>query len=234
MNKQTHPENWYIEVTEDNFSILQKWHNKVASSTWNGNLMIGHLLLSKHPYDSSYYWSSIEKSFNNNHPQYEKITLEQFKQITEMTETINPTDAITIDRGILNQYYDAATIYQREYLDKHFSLSGKTTVEAITGLYDIACDKWKHIIKNNHPECFPVTKSAIELAVEKMGKPNFSSCTVSIEDEHILVHLPNANRQWTFAAFEWVMKFCKAYPKSYPVHRDNHNNADYLYIKWND
>ena len=231
--KQTHPKNWYIEVTKENFTVLQKWHNKVASSAWKGDLMVGHLLLSKHPSDTSHYWHNTEKSFNECYPQYQKITLEQFKQITEMTETINPTDAITIDRGILNQYYDAATTYQREYLDKHFSLSGKTTVEAITGLYDIACDKWKPIIKNNHPECFPVTKSAIELAVEEMGD-KVHGYEVSIEDEHILVPLPNSNKEWSFAAFEWVMKFCKAYPKSYPVHRDNHNNADYLYIKWND
>jgi hypothetical protein len=234
MNKQTHPKNWYIKVTEDNFSVLHKWHNKVASSTWKGDLMVGHLLLSEHPSDTSYYWCNTEESFNECSPQYKKITLEQFKQITEMTETINPTDAITIDRGILNQYYDAATETQREYLDEHFTLSGKTTVKAITGLYEIACGTWKPIIKKNHPECFPVTKSAIELAVENIGKPNFSGCTVSIKDEHILVELPNANTSWTFAAFEWVMKFCKAYPKSYPVHRDNHNNADYLYIKWND
>ena len=233
MNKQIQPENWYIKVTEDNFSVLQKWHNKVASSTWKGDLMVGHLLLSEHPSDTSYYWCNTEESFIFNNPEYKKITLEQFKQITEMTETINPTDAITIDRGILNQYYDAATETQREYLDKHFSLSGKTTVEAITGLYDIACGTWKPILIKNHPECFPVTKSAIELAVEKIGD-KVHGYEVSIEDEHILVHLPNANTQWTFAAFEWVMKFCKAYPKSYPVHRDSHNNADYLYIKWND
>jgi len=234
MNKQTHPKNWYIEVTEDNFSTLEKWHNKVASSTWKGDLMVDHLLLSEHPSDTSYYWCNTEESFNECYPQYKKITLEQFKQITEMTETINPTDAITIDRGILNQYYDAATETQREYLDKHFTLSGKTTVEAITGLCEIACTKWKSIIKKNHPECFPVTKSAIELAVENIGKPNYSGCTVSIKDEHILVELPNANKKWSFAAFEWVMKFCQAYPDCYPVHRDNHNNADYLYIKWND
>jgi hypothetical protein len=233
MNKQTHPENWYIEVTEDNFSVLYKWHNKVASITWKGDLMVGHLLLSEHPIDNSYYWSSGEESFNDNHPQYKKITLEQFKQITKMTETINPTDAITIDRGILNQYYDASTTYQREYLDKHFTLSGKTTVEAITGLYDIACDKWKPIIKKNHPECFPVVKSAIELAVEKIGD-KVHGFKVSIEDEHILVPLPNANTEWTFAAFEWVMKFCKAHPTSYPVHRNHNNNSEYLYIKWND
>jgi hypothetical protein len=234
MNKQTHPENWYIEVTEDNFSILQKWHNnKAADSTWIDALCIGHYLLSEHPSDTSYYWCSIEEAFISNNPEYQKITLEQFKQMTEMTETINPTDAITIDRGILNQYYDAATTPQREYLDEHFTIGGKTTIKAITGLYDIACDKWKPIIKNNHPECFPVTKSAIELAVEEMGD-KVHGYKVSIEDEHILVPLPNANKEWSFAAFEWVMKFCKAYPKSYPVHRDNHNNADYLYIKWND
>jgi hypothetical protein len=237
--KQTHPENWYIEVTKENFTVLQKWHkSKTAGTVWKDDLCIGHLLLSKHFDDTSYYWCGTEESLNEYHSQYKKITLEQFKQITEMTETINSTDAITIDRGILNQYYDAATETQREYLDKHFSLSGKTTVEAITGLYDIACDKWKPIIKNNHPECFPVTKSAIELAVENIGKPNFSSCEISIKainhTDYIRVSLPNANTQWTFAAFEWVMKFCKQYPDCYPVHFNGseYDNSSYLYIKW--
>lgn len=59
---------------------------------------------------------------------------------------------------------------------------------------------------------------------------------VEIKDDHILVPLPTANKEWTFAVFKYVMDFCKAYPRCYPVHRNSseYNNTDYLYIQWND
>lgn len=85
--------------------------------------------------------------------------------------------------------------------------------------------------KENHPNCF--AKTAIELAVEKAGKPSHSMCGVKIEGDLILVDLPTANIKWSFAAFEWVMKFCKENPQCYPVHKNENNNTDYLYIQWN-
>jgi hypothetical protein len=140
---------------------------------------------------------------------------------------------IKISRTLLNEYYEAATASQREFINDNFTIDGTTTVESIIGLHNIACDTWKPIIKDNHPECFPVTKSAIELAVEKAGNPNCQGCTLKIENDLILVKLPTANKEWSFAAFEWVMKFCNENPTSYPVHRNGHNNTDYLYIQWN-
>jgi hypothetical protein len=144
------------------------------------------------------------------------------------------TKIITISRTLLNEYYEAATASQREFINDNFKVDGTTTVESIIELHNIACDTWKDIIKLNHPNCFPTAKTAIELAVEKAGKPDYSSCGVKIQGNLILVDLPNTNTMWSFAAFEWVMKFCKENPSSYPVHRLEHNNSDYLYIKWND
>jgi len=147
---------------------------------------------------------------------------------------LSTNDIIKINRDTLNSYWDAATMSQREYINKHFQLDGTTTVDAIIKLHSIACDTWKGIIKTNHPDCFPVTKSAIELAVEKAGTPNYSGfLNVKILDDLILVKLPTANKEWSLTAFEWVIKFCKENPSSYPVHRNGHNNADYLYIQWN-
>jgi hypothetical protein len=108
------------------------------------------------------------------------------------------------------------------------------TVESIIGLHNLACNTWKDIIKRNHPECFPVPKSAVELAVEKAGYPDYSGCTVKIEHDHILVKLPTANKEWSLAAFKWVIKFCNENPSSYPVHRNAHDNTNYLHIQWND
>ena len=62
---------------------------------------------------------------------------------------------IQISRTILNEYYDAATVSQRDYIVANFKLNGETTVKAIQGLCDIACGEWKTIIRRNHPECFP-------------------------------------------------------------------------------
>lgn len=127
MNKQTHPKKWYIEVTRDNYQTLKTWHSKkVAGTSWTDGLEIGHFLLSEHPGDTSCYWTGYESTFNNEYPGYEKITLEQFMQMME----IDVID-ITISRDILNQYYEAATADQREYINKHFTVGGKTTVESI-------------------------------------------------------------------------------------------------------
>jgi hypothetical protein len=63
--------------------------------------------------------------------------------------------SIQISRELLNEYYDAATTPQREYLAEHFKLDGTTTDEAIRVLHDMACNTWKPRIKKNHPECFP-------------------------------------------------------------------------------
>jgi hypothetical protein len=63
--------------------------------------------------------------------------------------------SIQLSRDLLNAYYDAATTPQKEYLTEHFKLDGTTTEEAIRGLHDLACSKWKPRIKKNHPDCFP-------------------------------------------------------------------------------
>jgi hypothetical protein len=68
---------------------------------------------------------------------------------------IPQSPTITISRTLLGEYYDAATNQQRKYLIDNFKLNGDTTVDAIVELYNMACDKWKPIIKKNHPECFP-------------------------------------------------------------------------------
>jgi len=162
------------------------------------------------------------------------IGLEQFKTLLKTPTIMDTTKTIQISRELLNEYYGAATRGQREFINENFKIDGTTTVKSIIGLHDMACDTWKPIIKGNHPECFPVTKTAIELAVEKAGKPDFSMCNVKIKRDLILVELPSANSQWSFAAFEWVMKFCKEYPQCYPIHKNENNNTDYLYIQWND
>jgi hypothetical protein len=229
------PDKWCIEMTKENKDILYPWWKENAIR-WNGcPILEGYTLLSTHPGDSSMYYCNDLDGFLESHPEYKAITLEQFKTITSKTKPVMDTNkVIKISRTLLNEYYEAATTFQREFINDNFKVDGTTTVESIIELHNIACDIWKSIIKANHPECFPVTKSAIELAVEKAGKPNYSGCNVKIERDLILFELPTANSIWSFAAFEWVIKFCKENPKCYPVRRGSNNNTDYLYIQWND
>lgn len=227
------PEKWCIEMTKENKHILYPWWKENAID-WEGcRILEGYTLLSIHPDDPSMYYCNNVHDFLLSHPEYELITLEQFKTLLK-TPIMDIKKSIKISRDILNEYYDAGTTLQREFINDNFKVNGTTTVESIIGLHDLACDTWKNIIKENHPNCFPVIKTAIELAVEKAGKPNYNACKVKIEGYLILVDLPSANTDWSFAAFEWVMKFCKENPKCYPIHKNENNNADYLYIQWND
>jgi hypothetical protein len=227
------PKKWCIQMTKENKDILYPWWKENIVG-WNGcPILEGYTLLSTHPGDSSMYYCNDLNGFLGSHPEYTPITLEQFKTLLK-TPIMETNKTIKISRELLNEYYDAATTFQRDFINEHFKLNGTTTVESIIGLHDLACDTWKNIIKENHPNCFPTTKSAIELAVEKAGSPDFDTCDVKIEDDLILVDLPTANSRWSFAAFEWVMKFCKENPGCYPVHKDANNNSDYLYIQWND
>ena len=156
-NTNSHPEHWYIVATEDNYSELEAWRQTVATS-YLESFKIGYPLLSKHPGDNSYYYGGSVGSLrcNSDYDYYQEITIEQFRAITNpkpMSKTEVKT--IQISRTLLNEYYEASTILQREYLTKHFKLDGTTTDEAIRGLYEMACGTWKPKIKANHPECFP-------------------------------------------------------------------------------
>jgi hypothetical protein len=155
-NKMKHPEHWYIVATEDNYDELNTWRQTVARDVYSPSFRIGHPLLSEHPGDNSYYYGGSINSLksDSNYNRYQEITLEQFRQITNSTPIPMPK-TIQISRQLLNEYYDAATTPQKEYLTKHFKLDGTTTDEAIRGLYDLACSGWKPKIKANHPECFP-------------------------------------------------------------------------------
>lgn len=148
----TLPRHWYIESTENNYVELATWRQTVATS-YLKTFKVGDLLLSEHP-DGSYYYGKSVSHLKSNHRfcYYQEITIEQFRQITNskpMSKTIQ------ISRTLLNEYYEAATLPQKEYLTKHFKLDGTTTDEAIRGLYHLACGNWKPKLKSNHPECFP-------------------------------------------------------------------------------
>ena len=170
----TLPTNWYIEVTEENQEELDRWRQQVATSHRNYNLFVGHTLLSRHQDDGSYFFTGDTRAvrLSGEYNDYQEITIEQFRQITNSTPTQKSmTKSIQITRDLLNQYYDAATTPQRAYLTEHFKLDGTTTDEAIRGLYEMACSTWKPRIKKNHPDCFPEDSKYFDFSghVEKNG-----------------------------------------------------------------
>ncbi len=165
----TLPTKWYIEVTRDNQEELNRWRLKVATSHRSQTLKVGYTLLSKHHRDNSYYYSDDASEVRDilDYADYQEITLEQFRQITNPTQ--NPmTKLIQISRKLLNVYYDAATPPQREYIINHFKVDGTTTDEAIRGLHELACEEWKLKIRANHPECFPEDSKHFDFS--KRGK----------------------------------------------------------------
>ena len=155
----THPEKWYIQVTEENMKELNRWRLSVrteSAARHDHQFGPGCYLLSKYPVDGegSYFYLKTIEPFPSKFPEYKEITLEQFRQITDLTPNPMPK-SIQISRQLLNEYYDAATTPQREYLSVHFRLDGTTTEAAIRELHAMACDTWKPRIKKNHPDCFP-------------------------------------------------------------------------------
>jgi len=149
-----HPEKWYIVATKENYDELNTWRETMAGSHL-AHFKIDHLLLSKHHCDNSYcFWGDVEELKSRPYyNDYQEITLEQFRQITN-PKPVSETTPIQIDRKLLNEYYEASTTSQKAYIAEHFKLDGSTTVRAIRGLYELACDRWKPKIKANHPNCF--------------------------------------------------------------------------------
>jgi hypothetical protein len=156
-NTMKHPKKWYIPVTNDNCEELSRWRKRVATQYRDMELKpYDSVVLSAHHHDGSYYYASDVKALKaqSEYNDYQEITLEQFRQITNPTKT-TMSKQIQISRELLNEYYEASTNEQKAYLSEHFKLDGSTTVEAIRGLHDMACKDWKPKIKANHPDCFP-------------------------------------------------------------------------------
>ena len=112
----------------------------------------------------------------------EYIIKEKGLELLESSTSDNPiSDVIQISRTLLNEYYEASTVTQRQYINDNFKIDGTTTVDAIIGLEAIACDNWKPIIRKNHPECFPKPEFDFSEYHKKFG-----TCIFSEEDYKLL------------------------------------------------
>jgi len=178
----TLPTKWYIEVTKENQEELNRWRKKVATEYRDHTVSVGYTLLSMHSRDGSYYYCGDTRAVRKieDYNDYQEITLEQFREITNSTSTQKPmTKSIQISRDLLNEYYEASTSGQKAYLTEHFKLDGTTTDEAIRGLYEMACSAWKPRIKKNHPECFPEDSKHFDFSNRGMGRGGIVSDEVA-------------------------------------------------------
>ena len=178
------PTKWYIEITRENKKELEDWRQKVATSNRGNNPKPGQILLSKHHRDNSYYYADDITALRgrDEYKDYKEITLEQFREITNQKPmSQSEVKTIQISRTLLNQYYEAATAEQREYIINHFKVDGTTTDKAIRELHDLACGNWKPKIKANHPDCFPEESKYFDFSkhIDKHGYEGIVSSNVA-------------------------------------------------------
>jgi hypothetical protein len=81
----THPEKWYIPVTDENHEELNQWRLSKRieeASGYDHKFVPGATLLSAHPHDDGSYFYAKGHSITERDSDYQKITLEQFREIT--------------------------------------------------------------------------------------------------------------------------------------------------------
>jgi len=59
-------------------------------------------------------------------------------------------------------------------------------------------------LKSEFPEAFPKT---IQKYLEQVSDRCYDR-PVNYNDDYVFVRMPNANQEWTFAAFKWIQLFC--------------------------
>jgi hypothetical protein len=151
---------------------------------------------------------------------------------------------ISDDRGLENGHnlYKFRKAIPEEIL-KHFKIKTKDMNKFevdkafIIEAHAVACDSWKRKIELKFPDLFDKKKQALE-AIEKVGNVIHYDQRITVKEKlydnnmtpMIRVPLPTANKEWSLEAFEYVSKFVKAYPNSYPLHDDKVNNVKELII----
>jgi hypothetical protein len=169
------PSQWYVKCTSDmnDTPELKEWRKKAMKSvSWN----------TKGTISETGWWrdSGYELGTEISYDDFLELVYRPWKnKNTNTMKQLDTTQTIKITKEQLFAYYEAATDSQKEYMDEHFKLSGTTTIQGIIGLHEIACSKWKSIIKKNHPECFPEDSKYFDL---KSLKRNGGSCIFTQEE----------------------------------------------------
>ena len=198
----TLPEKWYVKCTHNMHDTpeLKEWRN----SQWN----LSGVICQNRVWNHLKYAEGTEISYDD----FLELVYKPWKnKNTNTMKQLDPTQTIKITKEQLYAYYEAATDFQKEYMDEHFKLSGTTTIQGIIGLYDIACSKWQPIIKKNHPECFPEKNKYFDLSGLKKDKS---------EGNYIFTH--EQGRNAGFGSYHFLqVRGCGEYEnKGFYLHSD--------------
>jgi hypothetical protein len=73
------------------------------------------------------------------------------------------------------EYWSAATLDQKTFISKNFTMQGETTVGAVRKLRDMACAEWKPKIEENHKDIFskPTDDKYFNLSILYPQKSSF-------------------------------------------------------------
>jgi hypothetical protein len=209
---------WNEYISWLNNTYDQNWSgdSKGAYYGYDGGMTHNGTVFSQHHFFNTPTIITLEEWHEviNNNKNVQTITREQLKQIKNI---VCSTWKDKIDDIARNNLYSDNIELTNEMVNNIFNASSFEQLKVLDsiGLTVKPC------------------KSNIELAIDKTGDPEYTYCKVVIKDDNIIaVSLPASNKEWTFAAFKWVMKFCELNPDSYPIWL-SYDNANYLYIQYN-
>jgi len=125
---------------------------------------------------------------------------------------------------ITNALFVKSSFKQYKSPDMELKVTKDKVLEAAS-----KCSTAKETLKTLFPEAF------IETGFEKLNmdglQPIFYHSMKVIRDKgYIKVPLPNANHEWSVAAFEWVIKFCKQNEGTY-IYHDPKLPYNFIHIK---
>ena len=106
-----------------------------------------------------------------------------------------------------------------------------TALEAMTVARDHMTEELSKLRKHiANLKSLPTLDDLIIEHIKLVGKPNDPD--VPIIDEGCMIKIPNpsANKEWTFANWDWVKSFCERHPEAYPVHREELDNTNFTWI----
>lgn len=116
--------NWYIEITEENYSMLLKWRKSQPNynKSYDSCFEIGYCVTNKHYDDKSNIIacsaSGIDKHLEGTYGGYVQLTTEEFKQLVLNLKDMKQTPTQTITRKQLELIYNVACSTWKTKIEK--------------------------------------------------------------------------------------------------------------------
>jgi hypothetical protein len=100
-------------------------------------------------------------------------------------------------------------------MSKMHEVSEKFILDA----HRLACQDWKRKIEDYFPEVFEVSiVDKIHACLCTQNYKVLHKGYINSFKHYILIRLPNANKEWSYEAFDFAKQFCKMNTDFYPIH----------------